>query len=176
MQMLQKKIIICWNISLAIALRADIFIAYIALNLISTFLRQFYPADVTNFAAVPSLVPSSSSSSSVSSSSSSSWSYSSTLLSWIDDSAKFLHCCDRPGCCSSWDISSMTTILDRIFFPLPLFPQTFSTLTCCKKFMECLVQWNIGTFLGNCSWVFPRNFFAIQCVIVTVKRFTVKVK
>ena len=41
-----KKIIICGNISLAIALWADIFIAYIALNLI----RQFYPKDLANFA------------------------------------------------------------------------------------------------------------------------------
>ena len=41
-----KKMIICGNISLAIALWTDIFIAYIALNPI----RQFYPKDLANFA------------------------------------------------------------------------------------------------------------------------------
>ena len=41
-----KKIIICGNISLAIALWADLFIAYIALNPT----RQFYPEDLANFA------------------------------------------------------------------------------------------------------------------------------
>ena len=49
MQILQK-IIICGNISLIIALWTDIFIACIALNRISTFLRQFYPGDLANFA------------------------------------------------------------------------------------------------------------------------------
>ena len=49
MQILQK-IIICGNISLIIALWTDIFIAYIVLNRISTFLRQFYPGDLANFA------------------------------------------------------------------------------------------------------------------------------
>ena len=39
----------CGNISLIIALLADIFIAHIALNPISTFLRQFYSGDLVNF-------------------------------------------------------------------------------------------------------------------------------
>ena len=45
-----KKIIICGNISLVIALWADIFIAYIALNPIFTFIRYFYRGDLANFA------------------------------------------------------------------------------------------------------------------------------
>ena len=45
-----KKIIICGNISLVIALWADIFIAYIALNSVSTFLRQLYAGDLANIA------------------------------------------------------------------------------------------------------------------------------
>ena len=45
-----KKVIICGNISLVIALWADIFIAYIAFNSISTFSPQFYLGDLTNFA------------------------------------------------------------------------------------------------------------------------------
>ena len=45
-----KKIIICGNISLVIALWADIFIAHIALNSVSTFLRQLYAGDLANIA------------------------------------------------------------------------------------------------------------------------------
>ena len=45
-----KKIIICGKISLVIALCVDIFIAYIALNPISTFLLQACPGDLANFA------------------------------------------------------------------------------------------------------------------------------
>ena len=44
-----KKIIICGNVSLVIALWAYIFIAYIAWNRISTFFRQFYSEDLANF-------------------------------------------------------------------------------------------------------------------------------
>ena len=42
-------------------------------------------------------------------------SYSSSLLSSFDDSAKLLHCHDEPGCCFSWRISSLTTVPDGIF-------------------------------------------------------------
>ena len=45
-----KKIIICRNISLAMALWADIFIAYIALNPISAFFCQFYTGGIAHFA------------------------------------------------------------------------------------------------------------------------------
>ena len=44
-----KKIIICWKISLVIALWANKLIAYTALNPISTFLPQFYPGDLASF-------------------------------------------------------------------------------------------------------------------------------
>ena len=49
MQILQK-ITNCENVSLVIALWADIFIAYIALNPISIFLSLFYLRDLANFA------------------------------------------------------------------------------------------------------------------------------
>ena len=48
MQIIQKKIIICGNISFFIVLWADIFIRYIALNPISRFLLQFYPGYIAN--------------------------------------------------------------------------------------------------------------------------------
>ena len=50
MQIIQKTIIICRNISLVIAIWPDTLIAYIALNPIFTFLRQFHPRDLANFA------------------------------------------------------------------------------------------------------------------------------
>ena len=77
-----KKIVICGNISLIIALWVDIFIAFIALNPISTFLRQFYPGDLANFAGSTIVF------------------YSIAAL-IIDDSTKLLHCRDVPGCYSS---------------------------------------------------------------------------
>ena len=48
-----------------------------------------------------------------------------SLLSSFNDSAKLLHCHDGLGCFSSWGISSLTTVPDSIFFPLPLSPQLF---------------------------------------------------
>ena len=49
----------------------------------------------------------------------------SLLLSSFGDYAKLLHCREGPACFSSWVISSLTTVFDGIFFPLPLFPQLF---------------------------------------------------
>ena len=117
--------------------------AYIALNSISTFLRHFYPED---------LVPSSSSSS---------------LLSSFNNCSKLLHCRNGPGCCSSCGISSLTTVPDGIFFPLPLL------LFCCNKFTSVLFIEAFCTFLENCSRYYPQSFFSIQWVIV-VKMITVK--
>ena len=54
MQVLQK-IIICGNIFLVIVFSADIFITYIALNPISTFLPQFYTEYLANFAGSTSI-------------------------------------------------------------------------------------------------------------------------
>ena len=78
----EKKIFICGNISLVIALWVDILIVYIALNQISTFLRQFYPGNLANF-AVGTIISSSS------------------LLSLFHDSAKLLYCRDGTVCSSS---------------------------------------------------------------------------
>ena len=69
---------------------------------------------------------------------------SSTLHPSFHDSAKFLHSCDGPGYCSSWCISSLTTVLDGIFFPLPSF-----------RFL-LLVHLDICALLGNCSLEFPQ--------------------
>ena len=91
-----KKIIFCRNISLVIALWADIFIAYIALKSISTFLRQFYPGGLANFVGYHHLV----------------------LHRCSHHLAKQLHCRDGPGCCSSRGILSLTTVPDGIFSPL----------------------------------------------------------
>ena len=49
-QILQKNHHLQKGLSLVIALWADIFIAYIALNPVFTFFRQFYPGDLANFA------------------------------------------------------------------------------------------------------------------------------
>ena len=69
---------------------------------------------------------------------------SSTLHPSFHDSAKFLYSCDGPGYCSSWCISSLTTVLDGIFFPLPSF-----------RFL-LLVHLDICALLGNCSLEFPQ--------------------
>ena len=100
MQMLQKKIIICGNMSLVIALWADIFIVYMALNPISTFLHQFYLVDLANFEG-------------------------SKFIFFLI--AALIIRCDGPGCCPSWGISSLTSVSDGIFFPLPLLPKLFRT-------------------------------------------------
>ena len=104
MQILQK-IVICGNISLLIALWADIFIAYIALNPISKFFHQLFPGNLANFKVVPPCFLS--------------------LHSSFNDSAKMLHFRDGPGCYSSGNISSLTTVPGGIFFPLLLFLQLF---------------------------------------------------
>ena len=51
-----KKVIICGNFSLVIALWSDIFVTDILLNPISTFLCQFYLGDLANFADSTSIV------------------------------------------------------------------------------------------------------------------------
>ena len=43
-----------------------------------------------------------------------------------------------------------------------------------QQIYECLVKCGICAFLLNCSQEFPQNVFAIQGVIVIVKRITVK--
>ena len=60
---------------------------------------------------------------------------SSSLLSPFNHLAKLLHCSDIQGCSCSWSISSLTTVPDGIFFPLPP-PLTFSALFCCNKFIS----------------------------------------
>ena len=78
---------------------------------------------------------------------------SSSLLSSFDDSAKLFYYRDGPGYCSSWGISSLTTIFDGILFPQPLFLLTFSTLFCCNKVLNAssieisVLSWEI--VLGN---------------------------
>ena len=62
-------------------------------------------------------------------------SYSSLLSSFVD-SAKWLHCREGPGDYSSWSISSLITVPDGIFFPLPLLRLTFSALFYCNKFIS----------------------------------------
>ena len=61
---------------------------------------------------------------------------SSSLLSSFNYSAKLLHCRNGPGCCSSWDISSLTPVYDGTFFPLLLPHSNFSGLICYKTFMS----------------------------------------
>ena len=95
-----KKIIICGNISPVIALWADIFIVYMALNPTSTFLHQFYLVDLANFEG-------------------------SKFIFFLI--AALVIRCDGPGCCPSWGISSLTSVSDGIFFPLPLLPKLFRT-------------------------------------------------
>ena len=50
---------------------------------------------------------------------------SSSLPSSFDDSVRLLHCRNEPGCCPSWGISSLTTLLDGIFFFLFLSPSPY---------------------------------------------------
>ena len=78
----RKKIMMCGNISFVVALWVDILIAYIALNQISTFLRQSYPGDLANFAGGTIIS-------------------SSSLLSLFDDLTKLLYCGDGTVCSSS---------------------------------------------------------------------------
>ena len=100
---------------------------------------------------------------------------SSSLLSSFDDSAKLFYYRDGPGYCSSWGISSLTTILDGILFPQPLFLLTFSTLFCCNKvWMPRPLKYLCS--LGKLFSGIPQSFFMIQWVIVNVKRIKVKVK
>ena len=104
-----KKSIICGKISLVIALWADIFVAYIALNPISTFLLQFCQVDLTNLQVVPS----------------------SSLFSSFDDTATLLHYHDGPGCCSSCHNCACRYLLSSSSTPLPSTPsQAFSVLFC----------------------------------------------
>ena len=114
MQMLQK--VICGDISLVVALWAEIFIAYTTLNLISPFFRQFYPVNFANLQVVPS-------------------SSSSSILSSFYDLAKLSHCCDGPGCSYYWGIALLITV-HRIFFPLPLTLPIALALFFCDKFMS----------------------------------------
>ena len=143
------------NISLVIALWADIFIACIALNPVSTFRCHFYPGNLANFAvsiiisffittltirwfgqivALPR------------------WTWLLLLLSYffIDS-------------CSWWYLLSSSS---PKFFDLILLYQIY----------ESLVHWDICVFLGNCCREFSQNFFEIRWVILTVKKITVKVK
>lgn len=92
-----KKIIICWNISLLIALCVDIFIAYIFLNTFSHF-------SISSSHRILQILQVEQSS------------FSSSLLSSADDLAKFLHCLEGPDFCFSWGISSLATVPDSIFF------------------------------------------------------------
>ena len=61
--------------------------------------------------------------------------YSSSMLLLFGDSVKLFQYCDRPGWCSFWGISSLTTVPGSTFFSLP-FPPTFSAVFCCDKFMS----------------------------------------
>ena len=55
------------------------------------------------------------------------------LMIWsFDDLAKLLR--DTPSCCCSWGISSLTTVLNGIFFPLPPLHPTYSVLFYCNNF------------------------------------------
>ena len=119
----EKKIFICGNISLVIALWVDILIVYIALNQISTFLRQFYPGNLANF-AVGTIISSSS------------------LLSLFHDSAKLLYCRDGTVCSSSWCISFFYFLSSFLFL---FFPNLFSLILLQQIFAR-LVHWSI---LGN---------------------------
>ena len=119
----KKKIFICGNISLVIALWVDILIVYIALNQISTFLRQFYPGNLANF-AVGTIISSSS------------------LLSLFHDSAKLLYCRDGTVCSSSWCISFLYFLSSFLFL---FFPNLFSLILLQQIFAR-LVHWSI---LGN---------------------------
>ena len=104
----------------------------------STQSTHFFVSSILGILKILRVVPSSSSSS---------------LLSSFDDSAKLLHYRDGPGYCSSWGISSLTTILDGILFPQPLFLLTFSALFCCNKVLNVssigisALSWEI--VLGN---------------------------
>ena len=61
------------------------------------------------------------------------FSSSSLLLLSFDDSAKLLHWCDGPGCCSSWGFPSLIAAPDSIFFFLLSRAPTFSALFYCNK-------------------------------------------
>ena len=136
-----QKIIICGYIPLVIGLWADIFITYIALNPISTFLRQFYPGDLANFAG--------------------------SIIFFFIVSTKLLHCRDGAGFCSSWSISSLATVSDVIFLPLPLLSLTFLALFYCDKFMSVSfneafgLSWEIS--LENLPKVYSRGNSYCKC-------------
>ena len=135
-----KKIIICWNISLVIALLADIFIAYIRLKPFSTFLRKFYLGDLANFtdSTIVFLL------------------IAALIIQWFD---QLLHCRDGSDCCLSWGVSSLTTVPDGIYFRLFLILPIFPDLFCGNKFMSVsfiealLLSWEIvlGSFLKMSS-------------------------
>ena len=97
---------------LVIALWIDVFIVYISLNPsnpFSIFLRQFYPGDLANFAG-------------------------STIIFIV---ALIIRWFSQIVALPRWTwllFSSMTSVPDSIFFPLPL-PPSFLALFWCNKFM-----------------------------------------
>ena len=159
MELLQKIMEICGNISLVIAPGADIFIAYIVLNLTQS--PHFSVSSIQGILQILQVVPS----------------FSSWLFSSLDNAVKLWHCRDGPGYCPFWCISSMYFfIYNRLIVPsfLLLFsPQLFQSYFAVP---ECALLWDIRVFLGNWSREFPQNFFTILWVMDTVKRITVKMK
>ena len=152
MQIIQKTIIICRNISLVIAIWPDTLIAYIALNPIFTFLRQFHPRDLANFAGK----------------------YHHLLLHRCSH-----HLLLSSSLLALWVIAiDLAAALPDIFLNWQPYlmvssflspPSNFSALFCCNKFMSIsfiekfTLSWEIvlGSFL---------NIFHDQWVIVTVKK------
>ena len=110
-------IIICWNISPAIALWADTLIIFIAINPIPTFLRQFYPGDLAKFAGNIII-----------------FFIAALIIRWLDQIVALSRC--------TWLLLLLRYFFINncgIFFPLPplLLPlQRFSAIFCCNKFMR----------------------------------------
>ena len=112
-----KKIIICGYISLVTTLWTDIFIAYIALNPVSTFLRQFYQGDFGNFAGSTIIF----------------FFIAALIIRWFGQIVALPRW--------TWLLLLLRKFFinrdpDGIFFPLPPSTPTLSALFCCNKFMN----------------------------------------
>ena len=144
-----KNIIICGNISLVITLWSDIFFAYIALKPISTFLRQFYPGDLVNFAGSAII-----------------FFFIALLINqWFNQIAAMNLAAPSPVVFLHWQ--SYLIVSFYLFVPLQLF-RSYLTVTNLSvprslKHLRFLVK------LFSCGF---SKISAVQWVIVTVKRVT----
>ena len=113
-------------------------------------LRQFYPGVLANFAGSTII-----------------FFIAALVIRWFYE---LLNCRDGPSCCPFYWQPCLIVWSFLFFFSLNFFQPYFAVRNLwVTPLMRC-------AFLGNYSREFPQNFFAIERVIVTVKRITLKVK